>query len=70
MTDAGVEAGSGSTMMSNKSWMESCNREVRNTRTNVGLNDVSTLGKIDIQGPDAGEFLNRLYTNGVCRIGW
>jgi len=39
-------------------------REVVNTRQAVGLVDVSTLGKIDIQGPDAGEFLNRLYANG------
>ncbi|MDF1794695.1 MAG: sarcosine oxidase subunit alpha family protein [Thalassobaculaceae bacterium] len=39
-------------------------REVVNTREAVGLVDVSTLGKIDIQGPDAAEFLNRLYANG------
>ena len=32
-------------------------------REGVGLCDVSTLGKIDVQGPDAGEFLNRLYCN-------
>jgi glycine cleavage system aminomethyltransferase T/NADPH-dependent 2,4-dienoyl-CoA reductase/sulfur reductase-like enzyme len=38
-------------------------REARNVRRNVGIVDVSTLGKIDIQGPDAGEFLNRVYTN-------
>ena len=38
--------------------------------------DASTLGKIDIRGPDAGEFLNRVYTNpfsklavGKCRYG-
>ncbi len=39
-------------------------REVVETRGGVGLVDVSTLGKIDIQGPDSGELLNRLYTNG------
>ncbi|MDP6705879.1 MAG: sarcosine oxidase subunit alpha family protein [Alphaproteobacteria bacterium] len=39
-------------------------REVTGVREGVGLVDVSTLGKIDIQGPDAAEFLNRLYTNG------
>ncbi len=39
-------------------------REVVETRSGVGLVDVSTLGKIDIQGSDAAEFLNRLYTNG------
>lgn len=39
-------------------------RETRHVREAVGLNDVSTLGKIDIQGADAAEFLNRVYTNG------
>ena len=36
--------------------------EVVNVRNNVGLIDVSTLGGLDIRGPDAAEFLNRLYT--------
>ncbi len=39
-------------------------RETRHIRQKVGLNDVSTLGKIDIQGPDAAELLNRVYVNG------
>lgn len=39
-------------------------REVTDTRGGVGMVDVSTLGKIDIQGPDSAEFLNRLYING------
>ncbi|MDA0341709.1 MAG: sarcosine oxidase subunit alpha, partial [Proteobacteria bacterium] len=39
-------------------------REVTETRGGVGMVDVSTLGKIDIQGPDSAEFLNRLYING------
>jgi len=39
-------------------------REAAAVRTSVGVCDVSTLGKIDIYGPDAGEFLNRLYING------
>ena len=45
-------------------------------REGVGLFDASTLGKIDLQGPDAAEFLNRVYTNawtklevGRCRYG-
>ena len=38
-------------------------REVRNTRQRVGICDVSTLGKIDVQGKDAGAFLDRLYCN-------
>jgi len=45
-------------------WMESVAREVTAAREGVGICDVSTLGKIDIQGPDAAEFLNRLYCNG------
>ncbi|MDP4822925.1 MAG: FAD-dependent oxidoreductase, partial [Aestuariivirgaceae bacterium] len=45
-------------------WLESVTREVLATRNSVGVCDVSTLGKIDIQGPDAGEFLNRVYCNG------
>ena len=38
-------------------------RECRAVREAVGLFDASTLGKIDLQGPDAAEFLNRVYTN-------
>ena len=38
------------------------------TRGGVGLVDVSTLGKIDLQGPDSAEFLNRLYTNGWKKL--
>jgi sarcosine oxidase subunit alpha len=55
---------------------DSANREARNVRTNVGLVDVSTLGKIELQGPDVAEFLNRVYINrwdtlavGRCRYG-
>ena len=39
-------------------------REARAVREGVGMVDVSTLGKIDVQGPDAQEFLNRVYSNG------
>ncbi|PKW00199.1 sarcosine oxidase subunit alpha [Amycolatopsis echigonensis] len=38
-------------------------RECAAVRGGVGMLDGSTLGKIDVQGPDAGEFLDRLYTN-------
>ncbi|MGW1359101.1 sarcosine oxidase subunit alpha family protein [Streptomyces chartreusis] len=38
-------------------------RECRATRESVGFMDASTLGKIDVQGPDAAVFLDRLYTN-------
>jgi heterotetrameric sarcosine oxidase alpha subunit len=44
-------------------WRESCDREVAMVRACVGVTDVSTLGKIDIQGPDAGRFLDFVYTN-------
>jgi len=37
--------------------------EVRNTRENVGIIDVSPLGKLDLQGPDVPRLLNLLYTN-------
>ncbi|RDD61542.1 2Fe-2S iron-sulfur cluster-binding protein [Ferruginivarius sediminum] len=43
-------------------------REAKATRDGVGLCDVSTLGKIDIQGPDAVELLNRVYCNGWKRL--
>ncbi len=49
-------------------------RECQAARESVAVTDASTLGKIDIQGPDAVEFLNRMYTNafdtlkvGSCR---
>jgi glycine cleavage system aminomethyltransferase T len=44
-------------------WRQSCDREVRMVREAVGVVDVSTLGKIDIQGPDAAEFLDFVYCN-------
>ena len=44
-------------------WREACDREVTMVRQAVGVADVSTLGKIDIQGKDAGRFLDFVYTN-------
>jgi sarcosine oxidase subunit alpha len=51
-------------------------REAKNVRTNAGVVDVSTLGKIELQGRDVAEFLNRIYVNrwdtlavGRCRYG-
>src|SRR3954454_8732847 len=38
-------------------------RETRALRTSVGVLDASTLGKIDGRGPDAGVFLDRMYTD-------
>ncbi len=52
------------------------NRECLAVRENLGIFDASTLGKIEVVGPDAAEFLNRMYTNpwkalepGRCRYG-
>jgi methylglutamate dehydrogenase subunit C len=45
-------------------WLAAVSREVSTTRSAVGICDVSTLGKIDLQGSDAAEFLERLYVNG------
>ncbi|MEO6298325.1 MAG: sarcosine oxidase subunit alpha family protein [Paracoccaceae bacterium] len=57
-------------------WRQSVDREVLQTRKSVGICDVTTLGKIDIQGTDAGAFLDRVYANtfsslpvGKCRYG-
>jgi len=44
-------------------------RECLAVRNAVGILDASTLGKIDIQGPDAAEFLNRVYTNAWSKLG-
>ncbi len=44
-------------------WRESCDREVAMVRSSVGVCDVSTLGKIDLQGPDAAAFLDFVYVN-------
>ncbi|WOI56699.1 sarcosine oxidase subunit alpha [Palleronia sp. LCG004] len=38
-------------------------RECRATRASLGIFDASTLGKIEVVGPDAAEFMNRMYTN-------
>ncbi|GGH20611.1 sarcosine oxidase subunit alpha [Cribrihabitans marinus] len=44
-------------------WRQSCDREVGYVREAVGVADVSTLGKIDIQGKDAAAFLDFVYSN-------
>jgi sarcosine oxidase subunit alpha len=41
---------------------------MRLVRSAVGLSDVSSLGKIDVQGPDAAELLNRVYVNGFAKL--
>ncbi len=55
---------------------DAVNREVKAVRDSLGLLDASTLGKIIVKGPDAGKFLDMMYTNlmstlkpGKCRYG-
>ncbi len=59
-----------------ESMQDALNRECLAVRNSIGILDASTLGKIDIQGKDAREFLGRVYTNawaklpvGKCRYG-
>ncbi|WP_170605537.1 sarcosine oxidase subunit alpha family protein [Ruegeria arenilitoris] len=49
-------------------WRQSVDREVLQTRASVGVCDVTTLGKIDVQGADAAEFLNKIYANGFAKL--
>ena len=49
-------------------WRDSVDREVLQTRKSVGICDVSTLGKIDIQGRDAAQFINKVYCNGFAKL--
>jgi sarcosine oxidase subunit alpha len=51
-----------------KGWRDSVDREVQTVRTHAGLCDVSTLGKIEIFGTGAAEFLNRIYCNAFLRL--
>ena len=55
---------------------DAVNREVLATRNSLGLLDASTLGKLVVKGPDAGKFMDMMYTNmmstlpvGKCRYG-
>jgi len=52
----------------NENLFEGSKREAFNVRKNVGVCDVTTLGKIDIKGPDAAELLNRVYTNAWLKL--
>ncbi len=60
----------------NENMHQAVQRESKAARDSAGILDASTLGKIDIQGTDVSEFLNRIYTNawskleiGKCRYG-
>ncbi|AUQ68438.1 sarcosine oxidase subunit alpha family protein [Phaeobacter inhibens] len=49
-------------------WRQSVDREVLQTRNSVGICDVTTLGKIDVQGADVATFLNMVYANGFAKL--
>jgi sarcosine oxidase, subunit alpha len=51
-----------------ESMYEAVQRESKAARDDAGILDASTLGKIDIQGSDASEFLNRVYTNAWTKL--
>ena len=55
--------------INNEDMHQAVNREVKATRNGIGILDASTLGKIDIKGRDAYEFLNRVYTNSWSKLG-
>lgn len=49
-------------------WRQSVDREALAVRTSVGVCDVTTLGKVDVQGKDAAAFLNKVYCNGFAKL--
>ena len=51
-----------------ESMMDAINREALQVRRAVGVVDVSTLGKIEVRGRDAGEFLHRVYINRIRNL--
>ncbi len=51
-----------------ESMLQTADRESATVRRSVGLCDVTSLGKIAVQGPDAAEFLNRVYTNNMASL--
>ena len=53
---------------SESEWQQTVNREVSCTRNNLGVIDVSTLGKIDVQGSDAASFLDKIYSNTISTL--
>jgi methylglutamate dehydrogenase subunit C len=51
-----------------RDWLQTVTREVEAVRSGVGLIDVSTFGKIDLQGRDVGAFLDRVYINSFSTL--
>ena len=54
--------------INNETMHEAVQRESKAARESAGILDASTLGKIDIQGSDSSEFLNRIYTNAWSKL--
>jgi len=70
-TDAGFWRRSWYYPKGRESMAQAARREAKAVRATLGMVDVSTLGKIMVQGPDAAEFLNRVYSNpfGKLQVG-
>lgn len=68
MTDAGLWQRPWYFARDGETITEAYIREATTTRSAVGLCDVTSLGKIAVQGPDATEFLNRVYTNPFAKL--
>lgn len=68
MTDAGLWQRPWYYAQLKESITEAYIREASSTRSSVGLCDVTSLGKIAVQGPDAAEFLDRIYTNSFAKL--
>ena len=49
-------------------WRQTVDREALAVRSSVGVCDVTTLGKVDVQGKDAADFLNLIYANGFAKL--
>jgi len=68
MTDAGLWHRPWYFAQANETINDAYIREATTARKTVGICDVSSLGKIAVQGPDASEFLNRIYTNAFAKL--
>lgn len=68
MTDAGLWHRPWYFARKGESITEAYIREATTVRETLGICDVSSLGKISVQGPDASEFLNRIYTNAFAKL--
>ena len=63
MMEAGAWIRAGFFPRPEEDWLAATTREASAVRTTGGICDVSTLGKIELTGPDVGAFLDRLYVN-------